>query len=60
MPVYEYECQKCGQKFELRRSMTDNDDEIECPKCGEKHPKRVFSVFGTAFSGSSCAPTAPT
>jgi putative FmdB family regulatory protein len=63
MPIYEYECMNCGERFELRRGMTDEDDEIGCPKCGTKKPRRIFSVFGTSpsestsgSSGSTCAP----
>lgn len=59
MPIYEYECNKCGHKFELRRNIADSDKEIKCPKCGKKSPKRVFSVFGTASSSNSCTPSAP-
>jgi putative FmdB family regulatory protein len=64
MPIYEYECKKCGEKFELRRGFNDLDEEIKCPKCGTKHPKRVLSNFMTGSSGSSsfpsCAPSSPT
>jgi len=53
MPVYEYECSKCGEKFELRRNIADKDSDISCPKCGAKAPKRVLSLFSTtSFSGS--------
>ena len=45
MPIYEYECGKCGEKFELRRSIADSDSEVKCPKCGAENPQRVFSVF---------------
>jgi putative FmdB family regulatory protein len=32
MPVYEYECEECGLRFEQRQSM--NDSRIsECPDC---------------------------
>lgn len=60
MPIYEYKCTSCGEKFELRRSMNDTS-EIRCPKCGDEKPKRVFSVFAMNSSGSahtSC--TSPT
>ena len=60
MPIYEYECIKCGEKFELRRSMADSDSEIKCPRCGEASPRRVLSVFGTASPGNSCAPSSST
>ena len=60
MPIYEYECQTCGERFELRRSMADSDNEIKCPKCGAEHPQRVFSAFAWGSSGQSCAPSSPT
>ena len=28
MPIYEYECLKCGNCFELRRSMNDSDRDV--------------------------------
>jgi putative FmdB family regulatory protein len=60
MPIYEYECRSCGEKFELRRGINDSDVEIECPKCGVKNPHRVFSMFSTGSSNGSCAPGSPT
>jgi putative FmdB family regulatory protein len=57
MPVYEYQCRKCGNKFELRRSLTDNDAEVKCPKCHTKAPSRIFSSFCTGPSTGSCAPS---
>ncbi len=60
MPVYEYECKSCGEKFELRRSMSDSSNEVKCPKCGDENAQRVFSLFATGSSGGSCAPTSPT
>ncbi|TET74512.1 MAG: zinc ribbon domain-containing protein [Dehalococcoidia bacterium] len=60
MPVYEYECTKCGQRFELRRGMADRDDEIRCPRCGAESPRRVFSVFATGSSSGGCAPSSST
>jgi putative FmdB family regulatory protein len=60
MPIYEYECGSCGEKFELRRSMADNDSDVKCPKCGVEKPRRVLSMFGTTSSGGFCAPGAST
>ena len=52
MPIYEYECKKCGKRFELRRHIKDSDNEIKCPECGEPSPKRVFSIFGMTSSSA--------
>ncbi len=56
MPIYEYECEKCGAVFEARRSIEDKE-EVKCPVCGEKECRRVFSVFSNPlFSRGSCGP----
>ena len=60
MPIYEYECPGCGERFELRRGINDSDSEIKCPKCGAENPRRVFSVFSTGSSSTSCLPNSPT
>ncbi|MFC1931306.1 zinc ribbon domain-containing protein [Chloroflexota bacterium] len=66
MPIYEYECTKCGEKFELRRSMSDDDSNIKCPGCGKGQPKKVLSTFfdtnssSYSSSGKSCAPSGST
>jgi putative FmdB family regulatory protein len=59
MAIYEYECLKCGERFELRRSMTDSDEEVRCPRCEAGSPRRVLSAFATA-SGKSCSSRSPT
>jgi putative FmdB family regulatory protein len=60
MPIYEYECQKCGERFEVRRGMAESDNETKCPKCEAEKPRRVFSVFATGSSGGACPPGSPT
>jgi putative FmdB family regulatory protein len=56
MPVYEYQCSQCDEKFELRRNIADKDSDVRCPKCGTKAPKRVLSLFSTTCSRESCSP----
>ena len=60
MPIYEYECTKCGERFEQYRSLAAGDAEIECPKCGQEHPRRVLSLFSASCSSTGCAPSAHT
>ncbi|MFZ3062275.1 MAG: zinc ribbon domain-containing protein [Actinomycetota bacterium] len=44
MPIYEYECASCGERFEaLIRS---NKDKASCPKCKNTELKKLFSCFG--------------
>lgn len=56
MPIYEYECRSCGEKFELHRGINDSDSEIKCPRCGVSNPRRLISAFSTGSKGGSCAP----
>lgn len=68
MPIYEYRCKDCGDKFEkLVRAGTDQAGLI-CPNCGSQQTEKLFSLFATSsssttptFSSSSqhsCQPTA--
>jgi putative FmdB family regulatory protein len=45
MPIYEYRCKDCENKFEAMRSMSQADTPIECEECHGKHTKRLLSVF---------------
>jgi putative FmdB family regulatory protein len=53
MPIYEYECEKCGHRFDLRKGVTEGDKEVKCPECGTEHSKRVFGSFNSC---QGCAP----
>lgn len=50
MPLYEYQCEECGLRFERRQSFNDAPLS-ECPECeGPVH--RVIGVTGVIFKGS--------
>ena len=59
MPIYEYQCISCREKFELLRRLSDKDSEIKCPRCNKTGVKRVLSTFATTSSNVSCAPSSP-
>lgn len=42
MPLYEYECESCGRRFELIRKFSDAPLE-KCPTCGGKVQKQASS-----------------
>ena len=50
MPLYEYECRKCGRLFEARRGLDEAEAPNQCPTCGATDPRRVFSTFSTTGS----------
>jgi putative FmdB family regulatory protein len=51
MPTYEYECHKCGLRFERRQSMTDRPL-AECPECRGEVRRLVSGGVGFIFKGS--------
>jgi len=51
MPTYEYECEVCGNKFEMFQNIKDKPIK-ECPKC-KGHVKRLIGAgAGVIFKGS--------
>jgi len=46
MPIYEYQCTKCGQGFELRRTFAESDAAAVCPNCGGEG-KKLLSIYGS-------------
>jgi putative FmdB family regulatory protein len=53
MPIYEYQCRRCGYAFELLRRMKDADNKTECPKCHATETERQFSAFAAGGCGGS-------
>jgi putative FmdB family regulatory protein len=47
MPVYEYQCKKCGREFEYQQRMSDPDKTL-CEACGAEALERLISR--TAFT----------
>ena len=56
MPIYQYNCEQCGHRFDLRRRIDESDSELKCAKCGCERPRRVISTFSTYSLSGSCAP----
>src|SRR3954469_700601 len=50
MPLYEYECEKCGHRFEMIRKFSDPPLEV-CPKCGS-HVRKLMSSPAIQFKGT--------
>lgn len=50
MPTYEYECDKCGNKFDVFQSMTAKPIK-KCPECGGKVTRLLGTGSGIIFKG---------
>jgi putative FmdB family regulatory protein len=67
MPIYEYQCQECGEHFDKFLRSFSAEADVVCPKCGSREIRKGFSIFasrGTNGGGTeavspaaACAPT---
>ncbi len=63
MPIYEYECESCGERFETLVSRARAKQSVPCQACGGGDTRRVMSGFSgragsegdTRTVGSPCA-----
>ena len=51
MPLYEYECEACGERFEVIQKFSDPSPET-CRKCGKGPVRRLMSSPAIQFKGS--------
>lgn len=60
MPIYEYCCPKCGERFEELETVADRKKPHTCPACGAKNATLVLSTFAAhGTGGSSCSRPCP-
>ena len=51
MPLYEYECESCGQRFEKIQKFSDPPADV-CPHCGKGPVRKLLSSPAIQFKGS--------
>ena len=51
MPLYEYECEACGQRFELIRKFSESELDA-CTLCGKGPVRRLMSSPAIQFKGT--------
>jgi len=62
MPIYEYQCSKCGLIFEQFIISTEKEHRQTCPNCTSPDTQRVFSPFSSGGGtqagspGGGCGP----
>lgn len=52
MPIFEFECKACSNKFDLMIANKDKES-VKCPQCGSKEIKQLLSLFATSSKASS-------
>jgi len=56
MPIYEYACGGCGNKFE---ALVRTDSVVACPSCQSQDLEKLLSVFATTGDTAKAAPVMP-
>lgn len=51
MPIYEYLCKDCEERFDALRPIAKADAPIACVKCGGADTSRAISVFFARSEG---------
>ena len=50
MPIYEYQCQKCGEEVEALQKISDSPL-TDCPKCGASELRKKVSAAAFRLKG---------
>jgi putative FmdB family regulatory protein len=58
VPLYEYRCRTCDDRFEERRSMADADAPATCPS-GHAGAVRLLAVFASTGRAGSVPAASP-
>ena len=56
MPIYEYRCRACDERFE--ELVRNSQVVVPCPSCGGREAERLLSVFA-GVGGSATGSSAP-
>jgi putative FmdB family regulatory protein len=46
MPIFEFDCLKCGNAFEELVGHSEDPSRLACPNCNSRRIKKRLSVFG--------------
>ncbi len=54
MPLYEYQCKKCGKAFEVTATIKEKVAGLEliCPKCGSHEARQLITAAVTLHGNS--------
>jgi putative FmdB family regulatory protein len=61
MPIYEYQCEECSERFDKFVRSMFAEVEVECPACGSAQVNKAFSTLASRGSngGTAAIPSAP-
>ena len=56
MPLYEFTCRACGERFEVMSTAAERDRKAVCPGCGGRDVTLVFGSFAVGGHRSRLNP----
>ena len=59
MPIYEYTCKACENKFDKLQRTMGAESNVPCPSCGSKKTTRSLGVFAVAAESSKSSGSTP-
>jgi putative FmdB family regulatory protein len=60
MPIFEYECHNCGNKFEkFVQTSAASAEKVTCKYCSSPRVAQMLSVFAVAGSGAATGMAEP-
>ena len=55
MPIYEFLCDQCRERFSLLLKMSSGEEGVACPKCGGPAKRQISScAIGSTTDAPSC------
>jgi len=60
VPLYEYQCSRCENRFEVLRRVGAGAEGLACPECGSPEVEKEYSTFAGAVAGGgggACGPS---
>jgi putative FmdB family regulatory protein len=57
MPLFEFDCLKCGAEFETLVLKASQKKEVKCPKCNSRELEERISSFASGPGSGDCAPS---
>ena len=57
MPIYEFECLRCGAEFETLVKKASEKAELKCPDCESPKIEEKISSFASSSKSGNCAPS---
>jgi putative FmdB family regulatory protein len=55
VPLYEYQCAACENRFEVLQRVGQGPEGLVCPACGETEVEKEFSTFASSVAGGGSA-----